>query len=335
MKMNVTMDEIARLAGVSKPTVSRVLNDNPNVASATRSKVLAVAAEHGYSINKHAQRLRAKQSNSIAVMLDFPSYGGTGVSDPFIFDLLSGVSEALTSRGQDLLLVSPPEEDSIEFYQSLTASKGADGIIFLGRGLRESLLKKLSKTKIPFVVWGSAMSESPFCCVGSDGFEGGKKAGEYLIAKGRRHILFVGDTRHKEIYARRAGLQQAVKESGLDVSIKDLAASNFSEERTFEAALSLIQSEESPPDALFAYSDTAAMAFISAFRMSGLNAPDDFNVVGYNNIRLAEYFYPPISTIEQDTHVAGRLLVEKLDQIMSGEKPVSENLEATFVDRNS
>jgi len=258
-----------------------------------------------------------------------------GVSDPFIFDLLSGVSDALNTRGQDLLLVSPPKEDSVEFYQALIASNGADGIIFLGRGLREELLKELAETHIPFVVWGSAMGESPYCCVGSDGFEGGRLAGEYLISKGRSRILFVGDTRHKEIYARRAGLQQAVKDSGLDISVHDLAASNFSDERTFEAALTLIQSKGLPPDALFAYSDTVAMAFISAFRMSGLNVPEDFNVVGYNNIRLSEYYCPPLSTIEQDTHIAGRLLVEKLDEAMLGGKPASFNLETKFIDRDS
>lgn len=329
------MDEIARLAGVSKPTVSRVLNGNPNVAAKTREKVLKVATEYGYAINRQAQRLRAKQANSIAVMLDFPSYGGSGVSDPFIFDLLSGVSGALTQRGRDLLLASPPSEDCVEYYQMLTASSGADGIIFLGRGLREQLLEDLGKTKIPFVVWGAKIGDSPFCCIGTDGFRGGKQAGEYLISKGRRSILFVGDTRHKEIYARRAGLQEAVKESGLDITVRDLAASNFSEERTFEAAVELVKSGESPPDALFAYSDTAAMAFISAFRIAGLSAPKDFNVVGYNNIKLSEYFYPPLTTIDQDSHIAGHMLVEKLDQAMAGQKPSSVMLETKLINRGS
>jgi len=329
------MDEIAKLAGVSKPTVSRVLNGNPNVAKATREKVLKVTTEYGYAINRQAQRLRAKQANAIAVMLDFPSYGGSGVSDPFIFDLLSSVSSALTQRGRDLLLASPPVQDSIDYYQTLTASSGADGVIFLGRGLREKLLEDLSKTAIPFVVWGTKMGESSYCCIGTDGFLGGKLAGEYLIGKGRRNILFVGDTRHKEIFARRAGLQEAVKKSGREISVRDLAASNFSEERTFEAAVELVRSGGKPPDALFAYSDTAAMAFVSAFRIAGLTPPRDFNVVGYNNIKLSEYFYPPLTTIHQNSHLAGHILVEKLDQMMAGQTPTSVTMETGLVDRGS
>jgi DNA-binding LacI/PurR family transcriptional regulator len=331
----MTMEKIAKIAGVSKPTVSRVLNNYPHVAKKTREKVLEAASKYGYSINRQAQRLRAKQSNAIAVMLDFPSFDGDSVSDPFIFDLLSGISHKLTENSQDLLLLSPPLDDKVEFYQHLISSKNADGIIFLGRGLREYLLNDLAKTNVPFVVWGSSLENSPFCTIGSDGFDGGIQAGKYLIDKGRRNILFVGDTRHKEIYARRAGLQQAVNDSELEIKVMNLTTSSFSADLNYNLAINLAKSGTKLPDALFTYSDSTAIAFISAFSQIGLKAPEDYNIVGYNNINLSKNFQPSLTSINQNSKEAGKLLVENLEKIINKEKPSSVLLKAKLIDRGS
>ena len=99
-----TMADIARLAKVSTPTVSRALSNSPLVNEATRNHILSVANEHGYTVNRNAQKLRHKRTNTIAVSLDFHSHRQNHISDPFMFDLLAGVSEALGDRNQDLLL---------------------------------------------------------------------------------------------------------------------------------------------------------------------------------------------------------------------------------------
>jgi len=118
-KPAVTMADIARLANVSKPTVSRALSNSPLVNAATRSHVLAVANQHGYTVNRNAQKLRHKRTNTVAVSMDFDSHRQRHISDPFMYDLLAGVSEALGDRSQDLLLCAPNHNDSIAFQQIL------------------------------------------------------------------------------------------------------------------------------------------------------------------------------------------------------------------------
>lgn len=105
--MAVNMGDIARLANVSKPTVSRVLSGSPLVTAETRERVLEVARANGYAVNRNAQKLRQLRTDTVAVMLDFGSHREGRIADPFIFELLAGVSEALSVRNQDLLL-SPP-----------------------------------------------------------------------------------------------------------------------------------------------------------------------------------------------------------------------------------
>src|SRR5688500_701691 len=138
-----TMHDIARLANVSMPTVSRVLNGSPLVSVETRDRVLEVARAQGYAVNRNAQKLRHTRTNTIAVMLDFGSHHHGAIGDPFIFELLAGVSEALSIRNQDLLL-SPPGLDDARAFRDFFQARGADGFIVLGQGKRDAMLRALA-----------------------------------------------------------------------------------------------------------------------------------------------------------------------------------------------
>jgi DNA-binding LacI/PurR family transcriptional regulator len=330
----ITMDQIAKLAKVSKPTVSRALSDSPLVNPVTKEHVRSVAREHGYAVNRNAQKLRHKRTNTIAVSLDFLSHRQNHISDPFIFDLLAGVSEALGERNQDLLLCAPNHNDAGAFQQILS-SRGADGFIVVGQGHREEMLNEFSRTGAPFVVWGASTDDTPYCVVGSDNFLGGLLAGRYFLGKGRRRFLFVGDTTYREIYWRRAGLQKAADESNKLVTMDDLVLSDFSYETAAEAAYKYLRETAELPDAIFAFSDTAAMAFICACRDYGLKIPNDVSVVGYNDMPSAAYFYPPITTIRQDTYQAGRQLVSRLMQMLDGQCPKSVTIKTELIIRET
>ena len=333
-KRTITMDDIARLAKVSKPTVSRALSDSPLVKHDTKQHVLSVARKHGYAVNRNAQKLRRNKTNTIAVSLDFRSHKGNHISDPFIFQLLAGVSEALGDRNQDLLLCAPTHND-MHAFRDILSSKSADGFIMLGQGHREGTLDDLAATGAPFVVWGAGGEDTPYCVVGSDNYLGGLLAGSHFLSHGRRRFLFVGDTTFKEIYWRRTGLQKAVDDSGDHINIDDVVLSDFSFESAFESAQKYLGVVAESPDAIFAYSDTAAMAFIRAFREAGFDVPGEVSVVGYNDIPSAAFFSPGITTVRQDIYQAGRLLVSKLMRMLDGEVPKSSSIRTELILRET
>jgi DNA-binding LacI/PurR family transcriptional regulator len=331
----VTMDDIARLAKVSKPTVSRALSNSPLVKDATREHVLAVARKHGYAVNRNAQKLRHKRTNTIAVSLDFHSHKQNHISDPFIFELLAGVAEALGDLNQDLLLCAPDHNDADAFQQMLL-SRGADGFIVLGQGHREDMLEAFADTGAPLVVWGAPSPHTRYCVVGSDNFLGGQLAGRYFLDRKRSRFLFFGDTSFREIQLRRDGLQEAAAAAkDGDISIDTLSLNNFSYEAAFRAATRYLADVKQLPDAVFAFSDTAAMAFVCAFRDAGVEVGKDASIVGYNDIPSAAYFSPPVTTIKQDIHQAGKQLVSSLMRLLAGEAVPSTAIRTELIVRRT
>ena len=333
-KRAITMDDIARLAMVSKPTVSRALSNSPLVNKATRERVLAVANEYGYAVNRNAQKLRRKRTNTIAVSLDFGSHRQNHISDPFMFELLAGVSEALGDRNQDLLLCAPNHNDTMSF-QKILMSRGADGFIVLGQGHREDMLSEFAETGAPIVVWGAAPEDANYCVVGSDNFLGGQLVGRHLVEQGRRRFLFVGDPSFREIGMRREGLRHSADESDFDIVVDDIELHSFSYESAFVAANRYLDVIETPPDGVFAFNDSTAMAFIAAFRDAGINVPDEVSIIGYNDIPSAAYFCPPVTTIRQNIYQAGRVLVAKLMRILDGETPASALIKTELIVRGT
>ena len=333
-KRAITMDDIARLANVSKPTVSRALSGSPLVKEATRNHVLAVAHEHGYAVNCNAQKLRRKRTNTIAVSLDFSSHQQGHIADPFMFDLLAGVSEALGDRNQDLLLCAPDHNDA-DAFQKMLWSRGADGFIVLGQGHREEMLNEFAATGAPLVVWGAGAESAHYCVVGSDNFLGGQLAARYLLRKGRRHLVYVGDTSFRELGLRFAGLQHAAREWPHDIKTDCIELHSFSYDSAYQAANRYLNVSDSRPDGIFAFNDTAAIAFISAFRDAGIRVPEDVSVVGYNDVDAAAYFTPKLTTIRQDIHQAGRVLVAKLMRILDGETPASAVIKTELIARET
>lgn len=326
------MHDIARLAEVSTPTVSRVLSGSPLVTEETRARVLAVAKAQGYAVNRNAQKLRYSRTNTVAVMLDFGSHVHGAIGDPFIFELLAGVSEALSIRNQDLLL-SPPGLDDVRAYCDFHTARGADGFIVLGQGTREPMLRSLGRQGVPLVVWGAVSNDAGYCAVGSDNELGGKLAGQHFLKAGRLRWLFVGDIRHEEPRLRFEGLRAAAADRP-DVTIDYLPIASMALAMTAETVSAYLVGG-ARPDAVFAFSDTAAMAVIGAFRECGLLAGRDFSLVGYNNIPPAAHYTPSITTINQKTDVAGALLVEKLMQQIDGGRPRSTTLRTEIVVRDT
>ncbi|QNA87039.1 LacI family transcriptional regulator [Sphingomonas sp. So64.6b] len=328
----MTMDDIARLANVSKPTVSRALNGSTLVSAKTRDRVLEVARENGYAVNRNAQKLRQARTNTVAVVLDFGSHRHGAIGDPFIFELLAGVSEALSVRDVDLLL-SPSGLENAAGFMELYRSRGTDGFIVLGQGTRDEMLRDLARKDVPMVVWGAVSQTAGYCAIGSDNLAGGRLAGERFISQGRRKWLFVGNIGHEEIRLRYNGLCEVAARMP-EITIDLLPTGSMTFAATYQCATDYLR-DGSKPDAVFAFSDTAAMAVISAFREQDHLTPRDYSLVGYNNIPPSAHFNPAITTIEQETSVAGAILVEKLMQRIDGARPKSVMLPTQIIVRET
>ena len=149
------------------------------------------------------------------------------------------------------------------------------------------------------------------------------------------HFLFFGDTSFREIQLRRDGLQQAVSADGNNIRIDSLSLNNFSYEAAFQAATRYLAGTSQVPDAVFAFSDTAAMAFVCAYRDAGIEVGKDASIVGYNDIPSAAYFSPPVTTIKQDIHQAGRQLVSSLMRALNGEAVPSSTIRTELITRQT
>lgn len=329
-----TMDEIARLAKVSKGTVSRAFKDSPLVKSATKERILAIARRHGYSVNWNAQKLRTNRTHTVAVVMHLPQQSSEHVSAPFFFQLLNDVAKGLWVRRHDLLLCSPEADDAYS-YEVMVSSKRADGIIFLGQGPGDSWLKDLARTRVPFVVWGAVDAHSSYCTVGSDNKRGGMLAGQRFAEIGRDRIVFVGNRSHPEMEQRRQGLETALKSAGKNAHVIDLEIPDFTFETGYSAMTSLLAKAGPRLNAVFAGSDTVAMGVVVALLEGKLRVPDDVSVIGYNDLPIAQHFQRPLTTIRQDTYQAGSLLVEKLFQIFDGGKPRSSTVPTELIIRQT
>lgn len=325
----MTMADLARLAGVSVPTVSRALRNLDSVLPETRSRIQKLAAEHGFVANAAAQALKGRTTRKIAIVIDFASTGpGRASPDTFIFELLSDVAHALTIRDFEIALCA--REPSVERYERQFREIGASGAIFLGQGGQHQLLQQLAP-RFPVIVYGAALPDALYCTVGSDNLAGGELVGRELRNRGRARILLLGDPQTDQVRLRFEGVRAGL---GSGAEVERLAVRGFSYEEGYVAVRDRLSSK-SPPDGIFAASDMLAMAVVRAAKEAGLAVPDEVAVIGYNDIPQAQAFEPPLTTVREDDHRAGSLLVEKLMQIRDGVRSSSVLLGVSLVLRRT
>src|SRR5262245_31593717 len=180
-----TIADIARLAGVSKSTVSRALNDSPLIAADTKERIRAIARQHRFQMNVPARRLSTRRSHAIA-FVTYVYKADLAVPDAFMLELQSGVSSALHGLGYDLLVVHVRPDDS-DWAAEYLESGRADGFVLLSATCTRHQLETLVDLKAPFVIWGAPPGNG-YCTVIGDNVTGGRLATEHLLEAGRRRI---------------------------------------------------------------------------------------------------------------------------------------------------
>lgn len=337
MKGKATSFDIAYLAGVSQSTVSRALSGSPLVNAETRKRIQQIARELNYKVDKNASNLRSQQSGTLALLFFEDPAPDDSHINPFFMSMLGSITRACARHGYDLLVSF--QQFSDDWHADYEDSRKADGLILLGYGEYlpyRSKLEKLVAQGTHFVRWGPVLPDQPGISIGCDNYDGGRAMGAHLVAQGHRRIAFLGTATPDcpEFLDRYRGYADALAAAGCPASAALQVDAVSSEQSGHEAASTLLARRQ-PFDAIFAASDLIAIGAMRALAAHGLKVPEDVAVAGFDDIPMARFSTPPLTTVLQDTGRAGELLVETLVKLVRNEPAGSRLLPARLVIRRS
>lgn len=337
MKSKPTSFDIAYRAGVSQSTVSRALRDSPLVNEETRLKVQAIAKELNYKVDKNASSLRSQQSSTLALLLFEDPTSDDSFINPFFLSMLGSITKACSDKGYDLLVSF--QEMSHDWHADFEDANKADGIILLGYGDfvdYEEKLIQLIEQDTHFVRWGADVKTLPIVSVGCDNFHGGYQITEHVIKNGRKSFAFLGDasSHSPEFFDRYLGHTKALKDNKLAVEQSLQFDAISTEESGYQAAIKLIDSKQKF-DALFGASDLIAIGAIRALTEKGFQIPKEVAVVGFDDIPMASFASPALTTARQNTKLAGELLVDSLIKLINEEEVKTTLMPTSLIVRKS
>lgn len=329
----IRLEDLAALADTSIATVSRALNDHPNVNDATKRRIWALARENGYNFKPHMPSTLSGAQATISVVIPPAVSDGRSGINPFFMFLMTGLTAAARESHCDLMVThSAPR--TLQDLQDITSGLGAEGTIFLGQSAFHEEYNTLATQGRRFVVWGADMPGQLYCSVGSDNVRGGRRATNHLLRLGRKRIVFLGDTDELEVRRRFQGYREALGESDIGYN-GDLVSTVHFEIESAQTTVERLMAHKVRFDAIFASSDMAAVGAIRALQRAGRSVPQDVSVVGYDNLPLGRYLSPALTTISQDLERAGRLMVSKLLSATDTRDVVSERLDTDLIVRDS
>ncbi|HCU65661.1 MAG TPA: LacI family transcriptional regulator [Rheinheimera sp.] len=337
MKGKATSFDIAYQAGVSQSTVSRALRDSPAVNQETKDRIFAIAKQLNYKVDKNASNLRKQRSGTLALLLfEDPTVDDSQIN-PFFLSMLGSITRACTKRGHDLLVSFQQLCD--DWHAEYEDSKKADGIILLGYGDfidYEEKLNQLLAQKTHFVCWGAKVQGHPEFTIRSNNQQGGRLAGEHLLKLGRSSFAFIGNaSEHSpEFFERYQGFIQALSTQNIKADAVPQYDAISTEQAGFDATLKLLAAGHQP-DAIFAASDLIAIGVMRALQQQGMQVPADVAVVGFDDIPVASFASPALTTIQQNTTLAGEMLVVNLLKLIAQENIEQTEIEPKIIVRRS
>jgi LacI family transcriptional regulator len=309
-----TIYDVARLAGVSTATVSRALNGTAQIAPGTRQAIDAAVEQLGYRPNSIARSLVTKSTQTIALLLP-------DISNPFYAALVSGIQEyALAHDHTMLLCTTEGDGEREEEYLQLLRAKQVDGALVDGLVLPPDRIARFVRDGFPIVCLDRDIDSSVIPLVQVDNRLGGRLATQHLISLGHRRIAHITGAASLGISEeRRAGYADALQTAGIEVASSLVSVGTFTEDGGYRAARELLLAEPAPT-AIFAANDLTAVGAINAILESGRRVPDDVSVVGFDDLRLAAYIAPPLTTVRQPAAEIARLATELLIGLTRGEQ---------------
>ena len=324
----VTIEMVARAAGVSLSTVSRILNGTA-VVSETKSRAVEEAiAALGFVANPVARGLAGGRTLSIGVVTQ-------AIDSPFYGAALRGIEDQLGPEGYSPLFVSGHWDAATEVRCiDVLRSRRVDGIIVLTGRISDAALKACAKA-LPVVVTGRTLKAPGLFSLHFDNFEGGRLATQHLIQLGHRRIAFItGDPAHADSIERLRGYRAALEAAGIVFDPALVVPGEYHEVNGLLAVDRLVESRQRFT-AIFAANDQMAFGAALGLQRRSLRVPDDVSLVGFDDLPTSQYAIPPLSTVHQPAYEMGRLAATAMLEMLSGVKPTAELAAPRFVARES
>lgn len=307
---NVTLKEVADALGVSTMTVSRAINNKPNVDKKTKERILKTANEMGYTPNLVAKSLVSSKTYSIGVVIP-------EISHSFFPDVVKGIEEAANKENYQIFLTNTSEDYEKEKrnIEALRA-KRVDGILVSSSQTEEdfSYYEKIIDSGLPLVFFDRCIGNIGASCIGVNDFAASQQITEHLINRGFKKIGYLSGPKKVSIGKERFnGFVAALNKHGLDLNEKWVTENGYNERDGYHAMNSLLQLPENErPSAIVAVNDPVAIGAMDAIREAGLKVPDDFAIVGFSDDIRAKLMASPLTTVHQPAYELGKKAASKL-----------------------
>ena len=316
---NLTLDDVAKLAGVSTATVSRVINNYPHVRKSVREHVQKVIDETGYQPNVAARSLASNRTNVVGLVI--PNSVSNFFTDPYFSRLTEGIAYACNENDYVLsLFIFNSKEIEHKLFPRLTRRGMVDGIIIQSTGLHDEAINYLTEGDIPYVIAGRSINAPQASYVDVENRSGAFKATMHLIQLGRKRIATITGTLDTSVgLDRLEGYRKALEDSRIDIDESLITEGDFTELGSYYATKRLLVHN---PDAIFVASDTMATGTIQALREENISIPKDIALVGFDDLPPSRSATPPLTTVRQPIRRFGTTLMETLlDILENGPEP--------------
>ena len=314
-----TINDIARLAEVSKKTVSRVINNSPFVKEETRKRVEAVIAEHGFTPDPQARGLAFRRSFLVGMIYDNPSPN-------YVVNMQQGVLDGVRGSGLELV-VHPCNRASDTFLDDLrgfVVRQKLFGVVMPPSVSEDDrVIEILKAVDCPYVRIASVSLDEPACMVVTHDHRGAAQAARHLAELGHTRVAFIsGPDTFRSSFERGRGFREGLAEHGLTLDDAYTRKGAYTFESGVEAAQSLLSMDQ-PPTAIFAGNDEMAIGVMKAARDKGLDVPRDLSIVGFDDLPMASRVWPNLTTVRLPIRDMGRMAAEKLTAGLRGLDPAT------------
>jgi LacI family transcriptional regulator len=332
----MNIKDIAKLAQVGVSTVSRVLNNHPDVKESTRKKVLEIIRESNYIPNNSARILKQHHTKNIGILV-------RGVFNPFFSEMINIIGKTINKNGYTMIM----RQNDYNIYQDIDTliafvkEKRLQGVICLGGNFTEITDECFKEINIPIVLTSvnavSKQGKTYYSSIGIDNAKGAYDATSYLLSKGHRKIaLILGDVNDIGVsLCRLDGYNQALNEEGIEEEEDLVLIGQYSSKEAYEATFKLLKKRKDIT-AVFALSDIMAIGAAKAILNSGLRIPEDVSIVGFDGMDESEFYNPSITTVKQPKKLMAEMSINLLISLINGEL---ENkhilLDTNLIERNS